>query len=386
MLESSLLVSAVDDIIITEVENKATLKQFILLPWTAGIYENDEAWVPPIIKGMEKLLSPEKSYFFEIGEAVYFLAYKNGKPAGRISAHINRLYEDKYDNNTGFFGFFECVNDIDVARALFNSAEDWLRQKGKKIVNGPQSFSIYDSVGFDVAGNSIMPATGICHFAPYYSDLVTELGYSKCIDWHCVLVKKDLDYSRLLGRLQKSLIEKSGITFTTLEKKDLKSKGQVIKDIFNKAWEGNWGHLPLTEKQFLTEFYSELSQVVIPELTFLAEKDGVTVGFIINIPDINPALKQLNGRVYPWQIPKLLKMVKQSKNLRTIIMGVLPEYRRKMIDTVFYLKTIETGIEMGFESSDCSLIVETNKKFMNSFKTLGGEIYKTYRIFEKQLL
>ena len=366
------------------VNGRSMLKEFIMLPWTAGIYENDDAWVPPIIKDQRKMLTPGKGYFFDIGEAEYFIAYKDGKPAGRISAHVNRAYEEKYDEDTGFFGFFECVNDREVARALFSSAETWLKARGKTKMNGPQSFSIYDSVGFEVFGEDILPVTGLYHFASYYKNLALDCDFAKLIDWHCVLVKKAFDFTPFINQMKNSIVSKSDVTFSRLNVKELKERGSEIKEIFNKAWEGNWGHLPLTDKQF-DEFYKEISMIVVPELTIFAEKDGKTVGFIVSIPDVNPALKYLNGRVRPWNLPTLLRMVKKSKKLRTIIMGVLPEYRRKMIDVALYMMTIETGLELGYESSDCSLIVETNSKMLNIFKRFKGEIYKTYRIYEKQI-
>ena len=116
------------------------MQDFIKLPWSAKIYENDPAWVPPLLKDQQRLFDRDRSYFFEIGDAEYFLAYRNGKPVGRITAHVNHLYEEKYDTGTGFFGFFEAVNDPDVAQALFNSASNWLKEKGKTMMNGPQSF------------------------------------------------------------------------------------------------------------------------------------------------------------------------------------------------------------------------------------------------------
>ena len=162
---------------IKRVENKKMMKEFIMFPWTSGIYKNDPCWVPPLIGEQKKFFDPQKGYFFEIGEVEYFLAYRDGKTAGRITAHINHLYEEKYDNDTGFFGFFESINDVDVARALFDAAEAWLKSKGKTIMNGPQSFSVYDSVGFEVHGQDVIPVVGLFHFAAYYPHLVESCGF-----------------------------------------------------------------------------------------------------------------------------------------------------------------------------------------------------------------
>jgi len=369
---------------VKEVKDSKMMKQFIMFPWTSKIYENDPAWVPPIIGDMKKLFNPKKGYFYEIGEVAYFLAYKDGVPAGRITAHVNRMYEEKYNKETGFFGFYEAIDDLDVARALFAVAEGWLKKKGKTRVEGPQSFSIYDSVGFEVFGEEIMPVVGLLHFAPYYKDHATACGYTKCIDWHCFLVKKIDDFKPYLKDVRENIMKNQDVKYVYYTPKELKKRAKEIHEIFNRAWDGNWGHLPLTDKQFKM-LVDELKLVAVPELIVFAEKDGRTIGFIVSLPDMNPALKILNGRLYPWRLIKALRSIKKVKRIRTIIMGVLPEYRGQKIDDVFYLFTIENGIRLGYVESDCSLIVETNQKMIGALKPLKGQIYKTYRIYEKHI-
>lgn len=369
---------------IKRVENKKMMKEFIMFPWTGKIYENDPCWVPPLIGEQKKFFDPKKGYFFEIGEVEFFIAYRDGKAVGRITAHINHLYEEKYDNDTGFFGFFESINDVEVARALFGAAEAWLKAKGKTIMNGPQSFSVYDSVGFEVHGQDVIPVVGLFHFAPYYRDLAEACGFEKCIDWSCYLVTKIDDYKPYLKAVKEEFMKGQTVEYKIFNKKEIKYRKDDIHEIFNRAWEGNWGHLPLTRKQ-LDSIIHELVQIVIPELVVFAEKDGRTVGFIISIPDINPAMRILNGRLYPWRLVRFLLAARKTKKIRTIIMGVLPEYRGQKIDDVFYLRTIEDGIRLGFEASDCSLIVETNKKMIGALKPLKAENYKTYRIYQRAI-
>lgn len=372
------------DIEIRRVSDRRMRKIFVMFPWTSGIYDNDPAWIPPVISDQMKFFNPKKGYFFDIGEAEFFLAWQDGRPVGRITAQVNHLYEKKYDNHTGFFGFFESVNSKAVADTLFNAASDWLKKKGKTVMQGPHSFSIYDSVGFETEGAEIMPVVGLFHFAPYYKDLAEGCGFQKCIDWSCWLVRDIDDYAPYLTQVKEEFMKGQGITYETMKRRDMKRRAKEIQEIFNTAWEGNWGHLPLTDKQFET-FYEELKMVSIPELTIFAEDMGKTVGFCVSIADANPGLKILNGRLYPWRLFRALREIKKSRKIRTIIMGVLPEYRGRKIDDVFYLKTIETGVGMGFNQSDCSLIVETNVKMINALKALKAERYKTYRIYEKQI-
>jgi len=369
---------------VQKVTTPRQMKTFIRFPWTSGIYRDDPAWVPPLIRDQKQLFDRKKSYFFEVGDGDFFLACRDGKPVGRITAHVNHLYEERYDNETGFFGFYESVNDPQVAEALFDTAAGWLRDRGKSRMQGPQSFSIYDSVGFEVLGEDIMPVVGIFHFAPYYKDLAVGYGFRKSIDWSCYLVRKIQDYEPYLKQVREEILGQQEVEYKTLVKKELPRRVDQMFKVFNRAWEGNWGHLPLTDKQRDT-LVEELKIVVIPELCLFAEKDGEVVGFILSLPDMNPALRILNGHLYPWRLPRFFREIKRSRKLRTIIMGVLPEYRGKKIDDVFYLHTIEEGIKRGFTASDCSLIVETNQKMIGALKPLGAECYKTYRIYEKDI-
>ncbi len=369
---------------VEKVTGRKRINEFIRLPWKLKIYENDPCWIPPLISSQKKLFNPRKGYFFDIGEAALFIACRDGKPVGRISAQVNRLYEERYDRQTGFFGFYESINDLEVARALYGAAENWLKQQGKRIINGPQSFSIYDSVGFEVEGIDETPGLGLQHFAGYYRDLAEGCGFRKCIDWYCYLVEKIADYEPYLKEVRENYLKSQEVDYRILRKGELKEKAEEIRRVFNLAWEGNWGHLPLTEKQFAS-FLKELKGLVIPELVYLAEKNGRLAGFIISLPDVNPHLRILNGRLYPWRLFAFFRAARKTKRLRTIIMGVLPEFRGKKIDDVFYLHTIEKGVELGFTASDCSLIVETNRKIIGALEPLKARRYKTYRIYEKEI-
>ena len=180
-------------------------------------------------------------------------------------------------------------------------------------MNGPQSFSVYDSVGFEVEGIDIVPVVGLLHFAGYYKDLAVACGFRKCIDWSCYLVKKIEDYRPYLKAVREEFMKGQNIQYTIFSKKEFKKRKDEILNIFNIAWDGNWGHLPLTQKQF-DGFVEELVQVVVPELVVFAEDNGKTVGFIISLPDINPALRVLNGRMYPWRILRFLREAKKTKN------------------------------------------------------------------------
>ncbi len=213
---------------VRRVEGSNMMKDFIMLPWERDIYQDDPAWVPPLIRDQKRLFDRKKGYFFEIGEAEFFLAYKNGVPAGRITAQVNHLYEQTYDRETGFFGFYESVNDGAVACALFDAASLWLKEKGKKIMNGPQSFSIYDSVGFEVEGEDKMPTVGLFHFAPYYRKTCRDMRILQM--YRLALLPGGEDLLRqactIPGRDQKQPPERHGSRVQDVTEKGCHEKGQ----------------------------------------------------------------------------------------------------------------------------------------------------------------
>ena len=373
------------DIEIKKVESKKMRKDFVNLPWEAKLYENDPIWVPQLVSEQMHFIDPDKGYFFEHGDADFFIAYINGKPVGRISAHINHLHENIHDKETGFFGFFEAIDDIDVARKLLNTAESWLKAKGKSKMLGPQSLSIYDPIGFVVDGIEISPVVGLFHNAPYYIDLVEKCGLQKSVDWYCFLVDgTDPSLKPYLTDVKEHIMKSQDIEYIEITKKEIRKRSDIIKNIFNTAWQGNWGHIPFSDKQFKMLF-KELKNFAIPDLAIFAEKLGESVGFILSIPDVNPALRLLNGHLYPWRIVKFLREMNKTKRIRTILMGVLPEYRGRGIDAVLVLKTIENALKLGFVDSDCSLIVETNAKMINALRPLKAKRYKTYRLYERPI-
>ena len=369
---------------IKEVTDKKMMLEFIKVPWKASIYRDDPAWVPPVISDQMHFFDPEHGYFFEHGEAQFFIAYRDGKPAGRIVAHIYPPYNKKYDRDTGFFGFYECIDDLKVSKALFEAARDWLRSKGKKKMNGPQSFTVYDQVGFDIDNNGRMPVIGMFHYAYWYEKHALAFGLAKKTDWFCFMVKKEGIDWRPLFKIREDLQKKSDITYVTAKRSDIPKRAESIKQIFNIAWEGNEVHLPFTDRQFATMF-KELKMAIIPELAIFAEKDGKTVGFILSMPDANPGIAALKGKLYPWRLVRLLWQLKRTKTIRTILMGVLPEYRGQNLDQVLILMTIEIAIGMGYVQSDCSLIAESNKKMIGALKYLSADRYKGYRVYEMDI-
>ena len=368
---------------IIRVENRHQLVQFVKLSFS--LYRDDPYWVPPIISDQLKFLDKKKGVFFEFGKAEYFMAQRNGEIVGRISAHTSSQYDKYQDADTGFFGFFECIDDPTVANALLDHASAWLASQGKKRMLGPISFTLYDECAMLCDGYDSLPVVLLSYNPPYYNDLMTKAGMSKAIDWYAFMVEADnLDIKPALYKIRDRILNSNGIRIETLSLKNMDDAIKKVGHIFNDAWMDNWGHVPLTQGQ-LEYMAGELKLVAVEPLCYFAYVGDECVGFSLTLKDANPALQKARGKLFPLGIFRILKEMKNIKLLRTIAMGVMPEYRHKGLDIVFYLNTIEQGIKMGYRRSECSIIVETNKRMIGALDDLNARRYKTYRFYERKI-
>lgn len=357
-------------------------KQFIKLPWR--IYGSDPLWVPQLISEEMKILDPERGTFYQFGEVALFMAWRGSEPVGRISAHVNHQYERYHDLETGFFGFFECCQDQEVADALIGAAAEWLAGKGKQRMMGPMSFSMYDISGILIEGHDTMPCILTAYNPPWYEDLMDQAGMRKAIDWFAFLVKKESIFRPGLQRIAERVLRQEGLEIVQLDMKEFDQRVHEVGRIFSDAWMENWGHVPLTDGQ-IKDMVNELKMVIVPELTYFALYHGECIGFSLSVKDINPALKSADGRLFPFGMIKLLWNIRKVTRLRTLAMGVMKEHRHRGIDIAFYLRTFQAGVKMGFVDSECSIIVETNDRMIGALRDLSAERYKTFRFYEKQL-
>ncbi|MFH0925605.1 MAG: GNAT family N-acetyltransferase [bacterium] len=367
---------------IKKVENKSDLKKFIMFPYT--LYKNEQHWVPPLISEIEKFLDRGRGPFFEIGEAEYFLAFINDEVVGRISAHINHQWNNHFNDQKGFYGFFESIDNLEVSNLLFSTAEQWLKNKGSDGILGPLSFSIYDEVALLVDGFDSDPAIMQAYNPPYYINLTETYGFKKTIDWYAYLRTDQVPLRPTFLKIRERTLNQTGVKIRNINMKKFDQETKIIQDIFNSAWSDNWGHLPLTDKQF-NYLIENLKFLIDPRIVFIVEKDTIPIGFSISIPDANPALKKAKGHLYPFGIIKIMGELKKIKKLRTLILGVKKEYRGKGIDIVLLVDTIQGGIAAGYKESDCSLIAENNIPIRKAMESIGAEIYRTYRLYEKPI-
>lgn len=378
--------NSAQDLTVAPVQGKKDLAEFISLPWR--IQASDPCWTPPVISEQEKVLDPRKGPFFEFGEAQLFLASYQGRTAGRISAHVNRRYEERHDKETGFFGFFECIDNPAVAHALFEAAAAWLKARQKSRIQGPLSFTIYDELGLLVEGFDTLPAFLQVHNPPYYQDLVTSWGFRKAVDWYALRVMRNgiIGIDKMGGAIQQ-IMDGAGLTLTSFDGRELIRRAEEVLEIFNEAWDDNWGHVPLTRKQFI-DVFKQLRPLMRRELIKLVMDGERIVAFILNIPDLNPSIQKLNGRLSLLSQLKLLyeARFKPVRKIRTLIMGVRKPYQRRRLHHALIMSSIlEVGTRPGFEMCDCSLISEPLVLLIRQIERYGGERYKTFRIFEREI-
>ncbi|HUZ18651.1 MAG TPA: hypothetical protein VMV68_09690 [Spirochaetia bacterium] len=371
---------------VREVNDAKELRAFIRLPWK--IYKNDPNWVPPLISDVKRTLDRKKSPFFEFGEAIYYIAYKEGAPAGRISAHINNRHNTYQKATDGFFGFYECIDDPEVSDSLLKAACDWVKSKGMTRILGPASFTIYDEPCFMIDGWDADPPTPIImqNYNPrYYLDQMAKSGFGKEIDWYAYRVDEGRSLSKAMLGAKERLIKSKGFVFRNVDLKHIDDEVVKIKEIFNDAWSENWGHHPYTERQ-VDRIKEALVAIVDPRLCYMVEtSDGQPVACAVILPDINPAVRKMNGRILPIGWIYLLRARRRTPGTRAFMMGVLKPYRHTGVDVAMVVEAMVVGPPLGYKWADCSLIVETNEPMIRLVEKWGGARYKSYRIFSRRL-
>ncbi len=365
---------------IKPVENHSDLLKFIRFVWE--INKSDPNWVPPLIVDRLKVLNKEKNPFFKHAEAAYFLAYKNSKLVGRIAAITNQMHNDFHEDNTGFFGFLEGVNDPQVFEVLLNTAKNWLKDKGKDRMIGPMNPSTNDEIGFLVDGFDTPPFFMMPHNPPYYKDIMNHLNYEKEKDLLAYHIDKDqINISDKLKQVAKSTKEKVGVRIRTIDINNFDEELEKVRHVYNNAWAKNWGFVPMTPEEF--DFIAaDFKKIIDPRVVLVAEVKDEPVGFSLALPDYNEVFAKIrNGKLFPTGWLKFLRYRKKISSLRVITLGVVQKYQQSGIGGIFYLETFERGVQNGYYRAEMSWILEDNELMNRSAKLLGGDPYKTYRIY-----
>ncbi|OLE09949.1 MAG: hypothetical protein AUG52_11245 [Verrucomicrobia bacterium 13_1_20CM_3_54_17] len=371
---------------ISEVISRRERNAFIKFPWR--IYVNDPAWVPPLIIERKAFLDRKRHPFYRHGDAALFLARKNRKIAGRIMASDDPNYNALHQSNVGCFGLFECIDNRDVAAALFERAENWLRERGRTEIMGPIDYSTNYVCALLIDGFQFPPTILTAHNPPYYKDLIESCGFTKAKDWYAWWFADPARAAARLRPLGERFRKRLAVTIRAGNLKNIREESRRLRQIYNQAWKNNWGFVPFTEAEieFMTQ---ELSQLIIPEFTLIAEVGDEPAGFILCVPDINVALRHINGRLttfgFPIGLLKLLYYKSRIRTARLIALGVIEKYRRAGIAEMLVLRIVEDAmIKHGF-TGELSLTLEDNFMINRFLEAIGAHRYKTYRIYSKSI-
>lgn len=372
---------------IRPVRTRRQLKRFVEVPF--HLHRDHPQWVPPLIYDRMQFLDRGKNPYFEHAEAEYFLAERAGEPVGRITAQVDERWDEAQGGRDGMFGFFETVDDPEVARALLGAAEEWLRERGRERLLGPMDFTTNDELGILIEGYEIRPMILQNWHPPFYKELLEGLGCGKAIDlymWHLALgeLKEGDAFAPEIHAAAEKALRDEGIAIRNIDKGKLSEEMHSFTEVYTEAWADNWGFVPPTEAE--VEFHAKiLKQVIDEDWAFVAEKDGETVGVALTLPDVNQVLAKMGGRLLPFGWLRFLRGKRKIDRVRVFALGVKNEYRHSGVAAGLYLKHLEAASPDGVPAGETGWILETNKPMNRAMEGMGGTIVKRYRIFEKPL-
>jgi hypothetical protein len=344
-----------------------------------------------LIRDMLAMLDRTKHPFHQHGEVEYFLARRResgpdgraGEVVGRIAAVINHLHNEFHQEKTGFFGFFETMPDPLISASLLQAASDWLGERGMERMRGPASFSSNEEFGLLVDGFDSAPMVLMPYNPAYYADHLESHGFSKAKDLLAFYLKDEVAPDRVL-RLAERLAARSSVKVRFFEKKRFVEEVQLVRDIYNLAWEKNWGFVPMTDAE-IDHMAASLKHVIDPRLILFAEIEGKPIGFALALPDLNQALAKANGRLFPFGLIRILLESRRIHRVRVLTLGILPEYRRLGADLLLYALLYSDGVRRGYHAGEFSWILEDNELMKKPLQALGATVYKTYRVYDRSI-
>jgi len=364
--------------------------EFFQFPWQH--YAADPNWVPPLLSMRRRLLDKARHPAWKYMDGEFFAAWRDARMVGTVAAFINHEHNRYHQENIGFFGVFETVNDREVAAGLLDAASEWVRSQGADAIRGPANFTTNEECGLLIK-NFDKPMVMMPYNPPYYQELVEAAGFEKVMDVHCMYMDRALieagDTLARLEKLVKRAARRSGIAVRHFRARHKKAEFKLFRDIYNAVWMENWGFIPMNDEE-LEALVADLGMLVEPELAFFAEIAGEPVGFALSIPNFNEALHRAYPRpgVPEWftlaQVAWHWKVRKGIKGVRMPLMGVKKEHRSKGIELAMFLELMKALLPSRYDYLDSGWILETNPLISISLN-LGSRIYKTHRFYQKSL-
>jgi hypothetical protein len=371
------------EVTVKSVTDKSELNQFIKFPWQ--IYKGDNYWVPPLLMEQKTLLNKQKNPFFKDAQAEYFLAFRNGEVVGRIAAIKNDIHLKYHNDSSGQFGFFECINDQQVANALFDKAKSWMKENSLKYMRGPANPSSNDIYGMLVEGFDDSPRLLMPYNPKYYIELCENYGMKKAKDMFAwKLVNEKLMASEKLKRGQELVRKRYNLKISQLDIKNFQKDLEKFKYVYNKAWAPNWGFVPMTEEQ-IDAMAKDMKPLAEPSLVLFGEIEGKLIGAALVMLDYNFIFKQMNGRLLPFNFIKLFTQKKKIKWARILTLGIIPEFQKKGLDTLFYWEIVHRAANIGIRLGEASWVLEDNDMMNRGLELMNAEKYKRYRIWETEV-
>ena len=367
-----------------KVESKQDQKEFIRLLWR--LYAGDPNWVPPIIQTQEELVGFRKHAFHDNASVTNFLVSRAGQVVGRISSIVNRGHIERFKENRGFFGFFECVDDQSAANLLFDAAARELKRQGMTDVRGPANPSLNYEVALLVEGFDSPPTFMMTYNPPYYERLITNFGFAKCQDLYAYEGNTSMIATAdpKLNFVVEELRRRFNVRLRQFNTRNFLSEVQLFLDIYNRSLVGTWGFVPMSQGEVLQQAKG-LRHLLVPELTTVIEVDGKPIGSGLGLLDFNPLIKSINGRLFPFGFLKLIFGKRKLKRVRLMSTNVIPEYQRWGFGLLALERMLPDAIKFGVTHGEFSWVLESNHLSRASLERSGMTRIKTYRLFDRSL-
>jgi hypothetical protein len=378
---------------VVPVRTKEDTEAWLRLPWR--LYRDDPAWIPNLLMLQREVIDRKKNPFFEHGEAQLFLARRNGKPVGRISAQVDRLHNEAHSERTGFFGFFEAENDGLVANGLLEAAEAWLRERGMSAARGPLNFSINEETGLLIEGFEHPPMLAMTHALPYYGGLIEAAGYAKEVDLLAYRWKITDPPQRMMEAVERTRAA-PGLKLRTISTADIWLSGRlqpqidVLLDIYNDAWCENWGFVEATRSE-AKKMASDLRLIADPRVIVIAEVDGEPAGMVVGLPNFYETIRDFKGFVNPWNALKLVWRLKirGPETGRILLFGVKKKFQRRRdlygLPFLLLYELYRGSLKGRYKWCEESWVLENNTRLNALMPYWDAYVYKRYRIYEKAL-
>lgn len=367
--------------IVQRVSTRRQKKQFLEFPW--ALYRGDPNWVPPLRLDQKELVGYGHHPFFERNRIQTFLAVRDGEVCGRIAAVVNHAHIEQFGERRGYFGFFESVDDQQVANALFDAARGWLAEQDVPCVRGPANPGINYTIGVLIDGFDSPPTFLMTYNPPYYGRLWEGYGFRKTQDFYAYWGHIDMlpQSTAKLAPITQQIVERYNVRVRPMDRSRFREEVETFLSIYNRSMAKHWGFVPLSESE-VRHMAAGLRYLIVPELAMAAEIDGKIVGVVFCLPDYNPRIKQIDGRLFPFGFLRLLRRKRDIKKIRLLAANVLPEYQLLGVGLVLLRGLVPAGVEWGLEEVEYSWVAESNSMSRGSLEKAGARRIKTYRMYD----